>query len=459
MNHEIIKVRKDLFAGKEAERNLPCYLRGMAGVYYRMANYNLAMQYTAFAEGLRDGDMELPEHTKGYEEEIRKMVESLAAGTGNQEGAEETLSCLTEMRKELTAAMQELTAYTDCLYLHEYALRRLAPGMEGTVEEIDSTAALEEISNFLFCDEEQEGLLARVAAVVSELPVRMTKAKFFEWIETTLAAYKESDSDTLDRVFYMLYSAAGLYAPEGTEKFANCKETLEFFKGLDYRTLTEEQYKEAKGKLESITEFIGSVSDVYFSLTEIVNSLMTVALTEPYVMPADVAEVKGCREIYGLLLSGEEETDFALVEAFESFEGKPEEIEEFLFTEEGYFDELPADEKLLEAMMQKALYVRVSLARRLHTTSIFVELEQSEKPQMTYEEALAAFCEKVSAALEVGQRVINRGMMARVIQNLPLPFTKKSDIQKYILAALETCHDMSEKTAAMQAIRDLAEGI
>lgn len=326
-------------------------------------------------------------------------------------------------------------------------------------EDVDSNAALEEISSFLFCEEEQEGLLARVAAVVSELPVRMTKAKFFEWIETTLAVYKESDSDTLDRVFYMLYSAAGLYEPEGMEQFLNCKEALEYFQALDYRSLTEEQYVAAKVKLEEITEFISTVSEAYFSLTELVNGLFTIMLTESYVMPEDTEAVKGCREIYGLLLSEKDYTDLELAEAFESFEGKPEEIEEFLFREEGYFDELPVDEKLLEAMLQKALYVRVSYARRLHTTSIFVELDQKAESKMTYDDTLAAFCDRVSSALESGQRATNRAVMARVIQNLPLPFAKKSDIQKYILAALENCHDMSEKTAALQAIRELAEGI
>jgi len=116
-------------------------------------------------------------------------------------------------------------------------------------------------------------------------------------------------------------------------------------------------------------------------------------------------------------------------------------------------------ESLIEAMMQKALYTRVLYARTLHTTSVFVELEKKEQENMTFEAALDAFCEAALQALESGQRAINRGRMARILQNLPLPFTKKSDIQKYILASLENCHDMSEKTAAMRAIRELAEGI
>lgn len=458
MNQELVKARKELYAKREVERNLPCYLSGLAGVYYRMANYNLAMQYTSFAEAVAEGDLILSPQAKAYADTLKEQIDCLAAD-GFGVDAEGGLQAVISLRKELTTAMQALTAYTDRLYLHEYVLARLTPEMEGTVEEIDSNAALEEISSFLFFDEEQEGLLARVSAVVSELPVRMTKAKFMEWVKSTASVYADVDGETLDRVFYMLYSASGLYEPEGMELFPECKEALSELNAVDYRNITEDGYQKAKEVLDKVTEFIGAVSEAYFSLTEIANSLMTVLLTGTYVMPEDFAATKGCREIYRIVGETEDFNDAALVEAFETFEGLPEEIEEFLFKEEGYFDELPVDEKLLDAMMQKVLYHRVQLARRLHTTSIFVELEHTEVKSESFETALETFCAAVTVALESGQRAMNRGVMARVIQNLPLPFTKKSDIQKYILASLENCHDMSEKTAAMRAIRELAEGM
>lgn len=457
MNQELIKARKELFAKRDVELHLPCYLRNLAGVYFRMANYNLAMQYTAFTEGVSEGDVILPKEAEAYAGEIKSFMDALAKGESAV--GEENLTAIGTLREKLTVAMQALTAYTDRLYLHEYVLQRLAPGMEGTVEDVDSNAALEEISSFLFFDEEHEGLLARVSATISELPVRMTKAKFLEWVRSTASVYKESDSETLDRVFYMLYSASGLYEPEGMELFPECKETLEYLNALDYRNITEEQYREAKQKLASVTEFITSVSEAYFSLTEIVNSLMTVLFTEGYVMPADMEATKGCRDIYRMIAEEKSFTDEELVEAFETFEGLPEEIEEFLFTEEAYFDELSVEDTLLDAMMQKALYTRVAYARRLHTSSIFVKLEEDRKPEASFDEMIEEFCVAVTKVLEAGQRAVNRAVMARVLQNLPLPFTRKSDIQKYVLATLENCHDMSEKTAAMRAIRELAEGM
>lgn len=458
MKHEIVKARKEFTAGKDTERNLPCYLTGMAGVYYRLANYNLAMQYTAFAEAVEEGDLELSESLAPYGAFLKETIKVLSENSVAI-ATEETVSRLLSVREELTVSMQALTAYTDRLYLHEYALTRMQPEMEGTVEEIDSNQALEEISSFLFSDEEQEGLLSRVSLAISELPVRMTKAKFIEWVRSTASVYTEADKDTLDRVFYMLYSAAGLYAPEGMDRFDNCREALSYFEGLDYKELTEQGFFEAKEKLTEITEFIAGVSDGYFMLAEMVNNLLVMAMTTNYAGLQDMEATDCCRRIFGLLSAGADYIDRDLVEAFESFEGKPEEIEEFLFTEEGYLDELPVKETLLEAMMQKALYTRVMYARTLHTTSVFVELEKKEQRDLTFEAALDEFCNAAVQALESGQRAINRGRMARIIQNLPLPFTKKSEIQKYILASLENCHDMSEKTAAMRAIRELAEGM
>lgn len=455
MNQEMIRVRKELLAKRDPERNIPCYLKGLAGGYYRQALYNLSMQYVAFSEAVKDGDIKLSEKTEKYAEYIRKLLQNLC--NGDKEREEVPLK-LGEIRKEITDAMQVLTAYTDRLYLHEYVLRRLAPGMDDTVEQVDAYQALEEMSGYLFCDEEQEGMLARVAQVVSELPIRMTKAKFMEWVRSTATVYKDSDGESLDRFFYMVRCASGLYEPEGMDMFPEFASTLEFFCSLDYRTITKEQFEEAKKKMEEVTLTMNYVSEAYFSLTELVNSLMVVYFTADYVSAEDMKATEGCMQVFRLMLS-DKVSEEELAEAFFSFEGVPEELEEALLTEEAYFEQIEWDDKLIDAMMQRALFTRVTYAKRLHTTSIFAELQEASKDGLVFETELDKFCEELSKLLEEGQRALNRGIMAQVIFNLPLPFTKKSDIQQYILAALENCHDMSEKTASIRAIRELAEGI
>lgn len=457
MNREMIQARKDLLAGREPEQNLPRYLRGLAGCYYRMANYNLAMNYTAFTEAVKEGGINITDRQKPHEALVKELLESLLSAPGESQSSEETLRKLNDMRRKITADMQVLTAYTDKLYLYEYVLRRLAPSMEDTVEEIDSYAALEELMSYLVSDGEQEPLLETLSVIVSELPVRMTKGKFMEWVRGTASVYKDSDAESLNRTFYMLYSAAGLYEPEGMEEFSEYAGALRYFSLLDYRNITQEQYYDAKAKLETVTESIASITEAYFSLMEFGNALMMLFLTAPYVAPEDLKEAESCIDVLRLLMREEPYTEEEIVKAFEPLEGAPEALEEFLFKEETYLEELPISEELISAMMQKVLHTRVTYAKRMHTTSLFIELEEENPQEGGFEEILEKFCTQLSEVLEHGQRAVNRARMAQVIRNLPLPFTKKTEVQKYILAALENCHDMSEKTAALREIRESAE--
>lgn len=458
MNREMIQARKALLAGRETEKNLPYYLRALAGSYYRMAFYNLTMRYTTFAEAVKEGLQQTDERTEAYAAQLKKQLAALLAEQAAPEELKEAIDALFVMRGEITVLMQALTAYTDKLYLHEYALKRLAPAMEDTTEDIDNYAALEELESYLFRDEEQKISYDCLSFLVSELPVRMTKGKFMEWVRSMAsAAYKDADAEGLHRAFYMLYSTAGLYEPEGMEQFPEYAEVLQYFSFVDYRNMTEEQYRDAKERLEKVTKRISSDVEVYFSLIEIVNSLLMLFFTVSYAMPQEVEQTEGCRQVLRLLLRKEPYTEEEIAEAFASFEGEPEELDEFLAEEKAYLDELPVKEEMISALMQKELYTRVRYAGLLHTDSVFVELEKNERQQEGFKESLEAFCTRLSEVLENGQRAVNRARMAQVMQMLPMPFTKKSEVQKYILAALENCHDMSEKTAALREIRKLAE--
>lgn len=459
MDRRIIQARKDLLAGRETEKNLPLYLKGLAGSYYCMANYNLAMQYTTFREAVEEGGLLLKGRTKQYAKLIEELLSAFLDGSPVSGNPEEALRKLNEVREEIIAAMYVVTAYADKLYLYEYVLRRLAPAMENTVEDIDSYVFLEEMNSFLFGCEEHDVFLTYLTEVISTLPVRMTKGKFMEWVRNAASAYKDSNPEDLERVFFMLYSSSGLYEPEGMEQFPEYAEALQYFSSLDYRNMTEALYREAAEKLEEVTESISLASEVYYSLIENINSLMTLFLTVPYVGPEDLKIAEVCLPVFRLLLREESYTEEEMDEAFAAFEGAPEMLDEQLFMEESYLDEIPVSKEMISAMMQDVLYTRLLYAKRLHTTSVFVAIREEEQKTEGFEETLEAFCTQLSEVLEHGERVLNRARMSQVIRQLPLPFTARSEIQKYILASLENCHDMSEKTAAVRNIREFAEGM
>ena len=100
MNQELVRARKDLYTKREVERNLPCYLSGLAGVYYRMASYNLAMQYTSFTEGVAEGDLVLSAKAKEYADILKGLIDGLATD-GAGADAESGLQTVIALRKEL----------------------------------------------------------------------------------------------------------------------------------------------------------------------------------------------------------------------------------------------------------------------------------------------------------------------------------------------------------------------
>lgn len=456
MDHLIIQARKALQAGREQEKNLPVYLKGLAGAYYKMANYNLAMQYMTFSEAMAEHGVSLDEEETGYAKQLTELLSKYVFEGISPQLAEDGLKKLLTMRAEFISRMQVLTAYTDKLYLHEYVQKRLAPAMEQTEEEVDSAAAVNELTEFLFGEAQKDYLRENLSFLISELPIRMTKTKFFEWVKQTSAAFKESDSESLNRTFYMLYSAAGLQEPEGMERFPEFAEALKFLDTIEYRNISDETYEDAKVMLETVTEHLSGVSDSYCSMMEIINSMTSMFLMLPFIATEDEKAVECCRKAMELALREEPATEEELMDVFSAFEGVPEQLETELLAEEGVLAEFPVKDAMIEAMMQKVLYSRVQYAKQLHTTSLFVDPDEIFA-EMKYEEEIEKFCNILSEKLDQGQKAMNRARMAQVLYHLPVPFTKSSDVQKYIMSAFENCHDLSEKTAAMRIIRGFAE--
>lgn len=456
MNKELIQARKNLLAGREPEINLPLYLQGLAGYYYRMANYNLAMQYTTFAEGISEKELELT----GKEEEaflqIKKAIADYCGGEMNPPEQEKVLTGLWKLRDAFVLKMQNLTAFTDGFYLHEYAMKRIAPAKEETVAPVNTTEATNEILAFLFAPEQKDALRENISVALSELPIRMTKQKFLEWVRNTSAAFKESDPESIYRAFYMLRSAAGLISPTQEEDEEELNETLEFFGKLHYSGMDDKTYAEAKQRLERTTQKLVATGDLYCQMTEVLNSLLILYFTEAFVSAEDIRSVECCRQALRLAIADGETDDEAYAQAFGAFEGIPEQLEEALLTEEAAWEQLSIDESLVDAIMQRVLYTRISYAKKLHSTSLFAELDGTEK-QGDYEKELDAFCTDFEQITEQSDRAVNRARMAQVLYHLPVPFTKSTEVRDYIFAAFDNCHDDAEKTAVLRALRAYAE--
>ena len=106
-------------------------------------------------------------------------------------------------------------------------LKRIEPEILGKVESIDEEQEISTILAMLFQDNDSTMIKERLRIIMSELPVRMTKGKFFEYIENAFGLYQEADVESIDLFKYMLRSAAGLYRPQEMGKLVVLKNYME----------------------------------------------------------------------------------------------------------------------------------------------------------------------------------------------------------------------------------------
>lgn len=115
--------------------------------------------------------------------------------------------------------MEQATAYTDCFQAYEYVLNRLegrlipAGDTDGDRETDEERLAW--IMRYITETGESAVINERIQMVVSQLPVRLTKQKFFALVGEGMAVYAGSPRKNVEDMLYILRSEALLNQPAG----------------------------------------------------------------------------------------------------------------------------------------------------------------------------------------------------------------------------------------------------
>ncbi len=490
MDKNLKVMNRELREGKNLEENLPGFLNKMAGVYHRYAMLELAMRYPTYYEAIRDGEITPAEEDWKLVDALNVLIRENLKEKFDGEGEKASIIAVNDIRKKAVRRMSVLTAYTDRLSLKEYILNRLEYCYKEIPEYEEDDDAAREILRVIFETDDNAIVNEKIRMMLSQLPVRMTKTKFFEYLEQSFQNYAGQDREAVDSFLYMLRSAAGIYEPEGfDEEYPNLKELMKQLDQKNYSELSEEEYEECCRLAGEGTDFLNNTADVYFGLQELVNCLYAALLLNPYAMPAQDGE------------DGDEETVVSVVnEAFRKLredgepvgeyriwgEGEEEDeermdmdsvqnkISQSLLRLEGKMEtllmELPQYEsllevvensyrKLLEPMMLDKLFQRIAVAQRLLATSTFADIEVTEKSEPIKQEDLdrvsKEFLDEMSDFLSAGNRYQNRAVIAAVLKELPVFFSSRSDVMNYVRSSLAGCRNMPEKAASLELLKEL----
>lgn len=368
-----------------------------------------------------------------------------------------------EMRALITEKMQVATAYVDRLIVYEHVLNRIEARctmdedeLKKCADDINKEAFIRDIVNFIFEDEDSVAINDRLHTVLGQLPVRMAKSKYNELIKNSINLYSESDVDSLDGYIYMLRTTAMIYEPSGMDRhFTEFSDILKEFDETDFSTVGSEYYTILREKLNTASDGLRNISDIYMIYQKIINMFYVYNLNEKENTGNSEKLYKSCMNI----LSG-------LNDAFNGVSDNADNVEQYLSGLEGAPESMYEDRIHLESLYDKVREQEgnsdrmkaLGISKILFSDSIFAEIDTYEAAPVTREylnQVTEEFLSDLRELFAGCGRNVMRSIMALTFEKLPVFFNDANEVLDFIKDSLYKCSDDAELIATYELLNEL----
>lgn len=463
---DVSTIMRELRKGKYSKENLLQFIGYMKNGEHRMALLQLALQYPVYYETISEAEAaeNCPECIREISRETAALAEQFILAEGETDSAA-ALAAAEALRQKITAAMRTLTAYTDAMVLYEYVVNRMEYQFrDGShVPEISDVELQKKIMDYLSNSSDNQAAQMRTLEVIAQLPMRMTRQRFFQIIEDSFSVYIGSEKSTVDELAYMLRSAANVNQIDAEGVFAGLKAQKDSIQAALAQELDADRFEAVYDSLENAMAELNTYSDCVMSAQEVVNHMYTMLLARPFGL-SNINEQQNCleivRQINNRFADAERpEIGEELDELFMGIEGIQEYLQDQLDAMESVFAELPKEDADAEVDTGlKQLYA----CTRMQSSSLFAELglpQKAENAEEAYVRQLAAEqCQMYRECFKGMPKSMIRGIMASSVTMLPLFVRNYQEIEDYVSSSLLNCTDAAEKTACRELILNLIEG-
>lgn len=457
-------VIKQLGNKQNLEENLPKYADFMSRTYYEYSLIQLAMNlYT-----LQERSQEYVS-TDPYVEEALYAIQKF---TGfyvldkKYENREKDRKEIHEIRNRITAKMRILTSYTDALQIYEYILNRLEYSYEMVDDDFDVDAYSQKVFQYLFHENDKMVVNSKIQMVVSQLPVRITKSRFYDILNESLKIYTGTECSSVDDFAETIRACSGLYRPEGFEtEYPVLQEVLKELEGLDYLNLSQEQWQYYSDRLKEMATYIENIVTDYLLLEDIVNEVYAVMTASVYVKEETKEMGYATKVLECVLEAMANETPISEMaeDCFFALEGAPEALSEKLMQGEGLLFDVWSEQQ--DALKQTGLteqYADLNLISKLLCNSIFIDLkpdvlEPEIADSLYINQVRDKLVEEFSISFASQNKLVNRARMAMVLGNVPVFFNSQQEISDYLSYSLQHCNNNSELKAVVAIIDEMME--
>lgn len=417
----------------------------------------LALNYYMYYEVILEGDL-LSGRLEGLGKRYHSLLKSFLKGNPQLD----ELDCL---RTDTASAMEANTAYTDVFQAYEYVLNRLEGRFEPQLMgdrnvRIDEEEWTAEIMAYIMDTDQGMVVNERIQSVVGQLPIRLTRNKFFAMVEKGLSVYKGGTVSGLDDMLYILRSEAMLVRPEDMETgYEDLHSIFREFENTDFKAVTAEEYRHLTAEMERAGQILLDTTGELMLFMDLINDLYVLMLSRKWAM-MEVSEerlLQGMLSSVHALFEGGAATAIPqeLTDKLSMLEGKQEAyFEQWMRLEtdvNGAADGMDEDREILR---------KIGL---LMSDSSFMSLERPDSgPEPKVDEELMAgklehFFGELSAAWEGKPKVLIRAVMSKILSRLPVFFDSLEEVRLYVEGSLRSCSDGKEKEISMRLIRMIME--
>lgn len=469
-------VIKELERNINLETNLPKYGEYMMYLYNKRASVEFAMDYYTFQGMMQDaGDKSgyLNDFTKRFNE----IVENYVINVNVDKEREEGIKCINALRDEVFKIVEILTSYADIFSRYEYVSNRC----EYLYREFEENSNYSdedftrEVMQYIFADEDNSAINAKISEIIAELPFRMTKNKFLELLSDGLNVYSKTDKDTIDDFVYILRTSGMISIPDGIEKFEELYEIYNEISKTDFSKIDADTFKALEDKLRYSADFIENETNIYMMLQGLINKAYVMILAMPYVDRQD-KEVECSFDIiselnksfyYDEYITLEEE----ITDKFIFLEGVPEKLQITIQSSEFELDDIRNNHlSIVESLMLKEMYLGLFVSANLLEDSLFIDLTDALNTFENQAELIKdldvekylfekrdELIKEFMEFFKKNNKQINRAVMALIISKLPVFFNNITEIQDYVYNSLANCTNKAEKYASIEIVKSLME--
>lgn len=452
-------VANEISKDKNLDVNLKKYGAGMSDLYNSLAYIKLSMNYYTIYDMQRDNFCIEPQYIDKCTR-VHELAGRLVSGDELKTESIETL------RNEIMNVVEVIMAYADHFRIYEYILNRLEYKFK-TVdfdEEYYNSKMSDELMRYILSDRDNVVIHNRISEVIEQLPMRLSRPKFYDYLRDTFTVYKGSQKGTIDDFVYTLKTTAMLIKPEGFDDlFDELSDIEKTLAAADYAAIDEAEFNRLFDLIHIAAEKVSALADAFVMLAEVVNDIYTASvmletgavMSDEAVMAADVI-----RKVYEAYKESADIPEDVL-EQFEQLEGKQEHILMVISKCDFAVDMINSlhNEKVKQ-MGLEGVYRALEIAAKLQSGSNFVKLESDaqlleEASDEYINQACDSLIDEMDKSFKNSSQQVRRAVMAAVFAQLPVFFNNATEIQSYINVSIMQCSDMAEKAAVVEIIKDI----